>query len=193
MSKYHINDIAEVRMGFHFRGRVQEEPDGNALVLQIRDVDEAGRFDPESLTPMDIPNMENHALSFQDIVFLARGARRYAFLFNEPRYENIVPAGYFMVIRPKSDQVSPAYLAWAMNQDLFQAKVNAASSGTAVPQITKSNLTSLEIDVPDVATQERIAAIDNLMQRELKLIHRIRDCRSALLRAAARNEPGTIE
>lgn len=187
-----INDIAEVRMGFHFRGRVQEEPDGNALVLQIRDVDETGRFDPESLTPMDIPNLENHALSFQDIVFLARGARRYAFLFNEPRYGNIVPAGYFMVIRPKSEQVRPAYLAWAMSQNAFQAKVNAASSGTAVPQITKSNLITLEIDVPDIATQEQIAAIDSLMQRELKLFHQIRDRRSSLLRAAARHKPGTI-
>lgn len=133
------------------------------------------------------------AFSFHDIMFLARGARRYAFLFIEPRYEIIVPAGYFMVIRPKSNQVHPVYLAWAMNQDLFQAKLNAVSSGTAVPQITESNLTSLEIDVPDVATQERIAAIDNLMQRELKLIHRIRDRRSSLLRAAARQKPGTIE
>ena len=185
-----INDIAVVRMGFHFRGRVQEEPNGNALVLQIRDVDEAGRFDPESLTPMEIPNLENHALSLRDVLFSARGTRRYAFLFNEPHYKNIVPAGYFMVLRPKSDRVRPDYLAWAMNQDLFQAKVDAVSSGTAVPQITKANLTSLEVDVPNVATQERIAAVDSLMQRELKLIHGIRDRRSALLRAAARTNLG---
>ena len=182
-----INDIADVRMGFHFRGRVLEEPDGNALVLQIRDVDEAGRFDPGTLTPMEIPNVENHSLSVGDIVFLARGARRYAFLFSEGYRRNIVPAGYFMVLRPKDDRVKPEYLAWAMNQELFQAKIDAVSSGTTVPQITKSSLTELEIDVPDVATQQTIVAIDGLMQRELQLIHKIRDRRAALLRAAARN------
>jgi hypothetical protein len=188
--KNKINDIADVRMGFHFRGRVHEEPNGNALVLQIRDVDEAGRFDPESLTPMEIPNVENHSLSVGDIVFLARGARRYAFLFSEGYRRNIVPAGYFMVLRPKDDRVKPDYLAWAMNQELFQAKIDAVSSGTAVPQITKGSLTELEIDVPDVATQHRIVAIDRLMQRELHLIHKIRDCRATLLRAAARNNAG---
>ena len=57
-------------MGYHFRGRVQDEPGGNALVLQIRDVDEDGRFDPEALTPMEIPNLPNHALSAGDVVFL---------------------------------------------------------------------------------------------------------------------------
>lgn len=184
--KIQINDIAEVRMGYHFRGRVQEEPGGNALVLQIRDVDEAGRFDPEMLIRTEIPNLENHSLSHGDVVFLARGARRYAFLFDESRYDNIVPAGYFMVLRPKSESVRAGYLVWAINQDPFQARINAVSSGTAVPQITKGNLTELSIDVPDVETQECIVAVTNLMQRELTIIQKIRERRAALLRAASR-------
>ena len=147
-----INDIAEVRMGYHFRGRVQEEPGGNALVLQIRDVDEDGRFNPDTLTPMEIPNLPNHALSAGDVVFLARGARRYAFLCDVVNHHNIVPAGYFMVLRAKDERVRPGYLAWAINQDRFQALIDSVSSGTAVPQITKGNLTELSIDVPDVQT-----------------------------------------
>ena len=185
-----INDIADVRMGYHFRGRVQEEPGGNALVLQIRDVDEEGRFDPEMLTPMDIPNLENHSLSLGDVVFLARGARRYAFLFDESRHGNIVPAGYFMVLRPKTQRVRAGYLAWAINQNPFQARVDAVSSGTAVPQITKGNLTALSIDVPDVQTQDRIAAVTHLMRRELTIIQKLREYRAALLRAAARGGAG---
>ena len=181
-----INDIAEVRMGYHFRGRVDDQPGGNALVLQIRDVDEDGRFDPEALTTMEIPNLENHSLLLGDIVFLARGARRYAFLFDESGYDNIVPAGYFMVLRAKTERLRPDYLAWAINQDPFQARINAASSGTAVPQITKGNLTELSIDVPDVQTQRRIAAIDSLMRRESTLMQKLQDCRSTLLRAASR-------
>ncbi|QDT05230.1 Type I restriction modification DNA specificity domain protein [Rubripirellula lacrimiformis] len=181
-----ISDIAEVRMGYHFRGRVQEEPGGNALVLQIRDVDEDGRFDPEALTPMEIPNLPNHALSAGDAVFLARGARRYAFLFDAVSHDNIVPAGYFMVLRANHERVRPGYLAWAINQDRFQALIDSVSAGTAVPQITKSNLTRLSIDVPDLQTQDRIAAIDSLMKRERTLMQHLTDRRSALLRAAAR-------
>ncbi|QDV26041.1 restriction endonuclease subunit S [Aureliella helgolandensis] len=181
-----INNIAEVRMGYHFRGRVQEEPGGNALVLQIRDVDEDGRFNPDALTPMEIPNLPNHVLSAGDVVFLARGARRYAFLCDVVDHHNIVPAGYFMVLRAKDERVRPGYLAWAINQDRFQALIDSVSSGTAVPQITKGNLTELSIDVPDVQTQDRIAAIDSLMKHERTLMQKLRDRRSALLRAAAR-------
>lgn len=181
-----VGDVAEVRMGYHFRGRVQEEPGGNALVLQIRDVDEEGRFDPGALTAAEIPNLRNHSLSAGDVVFLARGVRRYAFRFEENRHTNIVPAGYFMVLRVTEERLRPGYLAWAINQNPFQAQVDAASSGTAVPQITKANLTRLTIDVPDSATQERIVAVDALMKRERMLMQELQDRRSALLRAASR-------
>ena len=40
----------------------------NALLLQIRDVDEYGGFDEESLTVVDVPNLESHALRDGDVV-----------------------------------------------------------------------------------------------------------------------------
>ena len=82
----------------------------------------------------------------------------------------------------------PEYLAWAINQDPFQALIDSVSSGTAVPQITKSNLAELSIDVPEIQTQDRIVAIDVLMKRERALMQTLRDRRTALLRAAARGQ-----
>ena len=92
-----VSEVAEVRMGFHIRGSVREELGGNALLLQIRDVDTEGRFDEKSLISIDVPNLENHSLRSGDVVFLARGVRRFAFLFEGSLSDAIVPASYFMV------------------------------------------------------------------------------------------------
>jgi hypothetical protein len=100
-----INNIAEVRMGFHIRGSVQEEHGGNAFLLQIRDVDDEGQFDEKSLTVIEVPNLENHSLRSGDVVFLARGVRMHAFLFEGSQSGSIVPASYFMVLRVKHDLV----------------------------------------------------------------------------------------
>ncbi|MEX1027079.1 MAG: restriction endonuclease subunit S [Candidatus Paceibacterota bacterium] len=180
-----LGQLSEVRMGYHIRGRVQEEPGGNALLLQIRDVDDEGRFDEMSLTVVDVPNLENHSLRGGDVVFLARGVARYAFLFEGSQFGSIVPASYFMVLRVK-DAVEPAYLTWAINQDSFQRQIESASTKSAVPQITKTALVELTIDLPNFETQRRVAAVDRLMKTERELLQRLQDRRSALLRAASR-------
>jgi len=183
--KKKISDIAEVRMGYHIRGRVREDPDGNALLLQIRDVDQQGNFDENELAVLDVPNLESHSLRGGDVIFLARGAGRFAFLFQGSLSESIIPASYFMVLQP-CEHVDPAYLVWAINQPRFQRQVDVASSKTAVPQVTKTRFLELTVDVPDVVTQRRVAEIDRLMKQEIDLVNRLQGQRATLLRAFSR-------
>lgn len=181
-----INNIAEVRMGFHIRGSVQEEQGGNALLLQIRDVDDEGQFDEKSLTVIEVPNLENHSLRSGDVVFLARGVRMHAFLFEGSQSGSIVPASYFMVLRVKHDLVDPRYLVWAINQDAFQSQINTASTKSAVPQITKAAMIELKVELPDLAIQRRIVEVDRLMKIEWKLIQQLQNSRTTLLNAVSR-------
>ena len=181
-----INDIAEVRMGFHIRGSVQEEIGGNALLLQIRDVDAEGHFDEKLLTAVNVPNLDNHSLRSGDVVFLARGVRRYAFRFEGSLSDAVVPASYFMVLRVKADLVDSSYLVWVINQPSFQYQVEAASTKSAVPQITKSALIELKVELPDLAVQQQIAEVNRLMKIELKIIQELQNRRTTLLNAVSR-------
>lgn len=184
--KTRLAGATDVRMGFHIRGRVQEELGGNALLLQIRDVDDKGHFDEKSLTVLDVPNLKNHSLRASDVVFLARGVRRHAFLFEGSLSDAIVPASYFMVLRAKVDLVDPKYLVWAINQASFQIQIEAASTKSAVPQITKAALIELKIELPDLAIQQRIAEVDRLMKIEWKLTQHLQNRRTVLLNAVSR-------
>ena len=40
-----LSSVAEIRQGFTFRERVAEDPQGNAHLVQIKDVREAGQWD----------------------------------------------------------------------------------------------------------------------------------------------------
>jgi hypothetical protein len=181
-----INNIAEVRMGFHLRSSVQEERGGNAFLLQIRDVDEDGQFDEKSLTVIEVPNLENHSLRPGDVVFLARGVRMHAFLFEGSQSGSIVPASYFMVLRVKHDVVDPRYLVWAINQAAFQSQIDNASTKSAVPQITKAAMIELKVDLPNLAIQRRIVEVDRLMKIEWKLTKQLQNSRTVLLNAVSR-------
>ena len=181
-----LKSIAEVRMGFHIRGSVQEELGGNAILLQIRDVDDEGQFDEKSLTVIEVPNLENHSLRPGDVVFLARGVRMHAFLFEGSQSDAIVPASYFMVLRVKHNLVDPRYLVWAINQDAFQSQFDTASTKSTVPQITKAALIELKVELPDLAIQRRIVEVDRLMKIEWKLTQQLQNRRTVLLNAVSR-------
>jgi restriction endonuclease S subunit len=74
-----------------------------------------------------------------------------------------------MVLRPKRDVVTPEYLAWVINQPPAQRHFDVAARGTNIRMIPRSSLDDLELDVPDIETQEKIVAVNALAEREREL------------------------
>ena len=182
-----ISQLANLRLGYHFRGKIKEVVDGEAKVLQVRNVSDADGITPEPLIRVAIPNASKHSVQSGEVVFLARGRNRFAFVFDVPDPLPIIPASYFHILTPKPHVIDSAYLAWAINQPLFQSKIEARSTGTSIPQISKTDLQELTLDVPPLKTQVKIAAVDELMKRERSLISQINLNREQLLRAASRS------
>jgi restriction endonuclease S subunit len=178
-----IADIAEVRAGYPFRGRVLPDPGGNARVIQIRDLDSEGRISIDKLVRVKAANVDNYRLRDGDVLFLARGERRFAIPIPE-QADDFIAASYFFVLRPGRD-VEAAYLIWAVNQPDFQESMRAFVKGGTLPQITKTDLLSLPIEVPLLATQRQIVVVHELMEQERQLSEALNEKRSTLLRAIA--------
>src|SRR5258708_4785310 len=131
-----IAEIADGRAGFPFRGRVVSDPEGNARVVQIRDLDDAGQIRIGQLVRVKAANLENYRFRPGDALFLARGERRFATPIPELAPDDLIAASYFFVLRPGRD-VFPAYLIWAVNQPDFQEAMRTFVKGSTRPQITK--------------------------------------------------------
>jgi hypothetical protein len=71
-----------------------------------------------------------------------------------------------MILRPRLGVVTPQYLAWAINQPQAQRHFDAAACGTNMRMVPRASLEHLELDVPDIDTQQKIVAIDALSERE---------------------------
>jgi len=190
--KRKIAEIAQVRAGYPFRGRVVPDPEGNARVVQMRDLDDAGQIRIDKLVRVKAANLENYRFRPGDILFLARGERRFAIPIPDQADDPLIAASYFFVLRP-SREVDSTYLIWAVNQPEFQNAMRAFVKGSTLPQITKVDLLDLPIVVPPLATQRQIVVVHELLERERRLTDKLRENRSILLRAVARtaSEPTT--
>jgi restriction endonuclease S subunit len=65
--------------------------------------------------------------------------------------------------------VEPAFLAWAINQAPAQKHFDNAACGSNLRMVPRSSLDTLDIDIPDLATQRIIVAINELSEREQAL------------------------
>jgi hypothetical protein len=181
-----LKDIALIRAGVPFRGKVEPEANGRYHLVQIKDVDRNRGLRLDSLMRMDAPEVREsqHLLEPGDVLFVARGLRNDAVLFPGPM-ANAVAGAQFFVIRPTTIVV-PAYLAWYLNQETAQRHIAEYVSGSFVPFVPKAALDELEVLLPPVEDQRKIAAIQQLAMKEQELLDGIKAKRRIMTEALLR-------
>lgn len=168
-----LNDLAEVHTAVVFRDRVpQEHPDGNVRALAIRNV--------VSSTPVSWSELPRvvvaekylaNCLQEGDVVIPSRGDYYRAWLFTGADVP-VLPVGQLNVIRPAAG-LDAGYLLWFLNLPTTGAKLKQMLTGTSIKALTKTALQTLEVDLPDMERQRRIAEIVQLAGRIAAIRHRL--------------------
>lgn len=166
--KKRIRDIAEIRTGYQFRGKVEAADDANVAVIQIKDIDDRLKLQIQDLLPVNLDNPEPYMVRQGDVLFLSRGHRQYATLVSEP-VRNTVATGYFFILRPDEYVIRSDFLAWSINQPEFQDALRPFTRGTHMPLVSKADFQDLTIRLPTMAVQDRILALQQLIDREREL------------------------
>lgn len=183
--------INSITTGYQFRTRIEPDPDGNVAVLQVKDLRDDGALKSADLVRVRIEkDVELYTVQPNDVVFLSRGHKLFAVEMVNPPANAVVP-NYFFILRPKTEIVLPAYLAWFINSPKAQAQLKLVHAGTHMPIVTKSDFEQIEIDVPPLDTQRAIVALAELAWREQQLLRELLETKSKLVeqicgRAAAR-------
>jgi hypothetical protein len=173
-----LGELAEVQMGYPFRSRVEHDPQGDVVVIQMRDIDDANRLHAEEAIRVTLPKgKSHHLLRPGDLLFRSRGGRNGAAHVQEG-IEAAVLAAPMLLIRPHS--VLPAYLCWYINAPVTQARLAALAEGTSVRMISAEALRALEVPLPPPAMQQRIVQIAALAEQEQALVARIASLRQRL-------------
>ena len=117
-----------------------------------------------------------------DVLFLARGNRPVAAAVIESM-EDAFLSSFFFLVRPNEKLVRPRYLAWSINVPL-RSQVAVLMQGSHVPQVSIADFGELMIDLPSLAVQDRIVALDELGRREKRLAEEVARRRAELVRLA---------
>jgi restriction endonuclease S subunit len=181
--KQKIKEIADIQIGYQFRGKIEADPNGTYKVIQIRDFDEFQNLGATDLYKINLKyDAERYIVNKGDILFLARGHRNYAIPIKESLVDTIA-ASYFFILRLRNENILPEYLAWFIMQAPAQAYLhNIARRGTHMPMVPKSAFENLPIDIPDIETQKTIIKLDTLLEKERSLLGQLQEKRTQLIK-----------
>ena len=70
-----LSELADVRMGYPFRSRLEPDPMGNVAVIQMKDIDEANQVRAEGAIRVALAGSKahHHLLRAGDLLFRSRG------------------------------------------------------------------------------------------------------------------------
>jgi len=178
-----LSQVCSILTGFTARGRLDPAEHGGVLALQLRDILPNGSVASDSLTRIQLDNVpERYMVRTGDVVFRSRGERNTAAVVNESITEPAMVVLPLMILRPNTQLLSGAYLAWAINQEPAQRHFEVAAQGTSLRMVSRTSLEALTIAVPDFQTQQRILLIDALAERERELAQQLNLKRHELIR-----------
>jgi len=177
-----LGELAEIRTGYPFRGRIERVEKGGCRLVQMGDVDSDSAKVGDDLAHIEPPtNWEKHRLHFGDVLFLGRGIRNDAATF-VGRARDIIAAPHLFVLRTRSEWLSaPEYLTWFLNLPETQQRIGSFRSGSAVPFVPMEAFARLEVPVPSIEVQNHVVGIQRLCRQEQHLLAKIRERRRALV------------
>jgi len=181
-----LGELAEVRMGYPFRSRLEHDPQGDVAVIQMKDIDDANLLHAEEAIRVALPKGKTrHLLRAGDLLFRSRGRSNGA----AQVLDGIGPAvlaAPMLLIRPL--KVLPAYLCWYINAPATQVQLAAVAEGTSVRMISAEALKALDVPLPSLAAQQRIVQAATLAEQEQTLLARIATLRQRLTNHILMNE-----
>ena len=177
-----LGELAEIRTGYPFRGRIERVESGGCRLVQMGDVRAAtGEVSIELAHVVAPPNWQKHVLQPGNVLFVGRGMRNDAATF-VGETGNVIAAPHLFVLRARSERlVLPGYLTWFLNLPETQERIRSFRSGSAVPFVPMEAFSRLELPVPSIEIQNHVVGIQRLCRQEKHLLAQIRERRRALI------------
>lgn len=167
---YLLKDIANISLGYPFRGKIEEASEG-IPVIQPKDTTVESGINFDQCTITAIPNnAEEYYLQDQDILFPPRGSVNYASVFHQSETKRpYIASPNFFVIHVHDTAALPQFVAWQLNQIVCQQYFESNAEGGSVKSIRRKTLEEVRITLPCITKQQTIIKLDKAQRREQQL------------------------
>ena len=182
--------VADIRQGFTFREKVQEEASGNAHIVQIKDVREAEQngsgmqLRPESLPKMDWQGKDQIKIVDDCVLLPSRGDYLTAH-YIKPNENSaldlpVIASSQFLLLTPK-ENVLTEYLCWYLNQAKVQQRLRYEGQGSKILMLSVAMMNDFMIAVPSIKTQQQIIDLNRLWEQEQVLTQKLLQNREQMM------------
>lgn len=164
-----LSELVDIKVGFP--GQPSQE--GELLFFQLRQFDEFGSLIngmPDFIMLDD--KSKTHVLQDGDVLFVGKGNRLFAWCY-QPTDTHAIASSSFFVLRPNGNRIDSAYLAAILNAPQTKAVFQVIGGGTNIFSIRKSELGALQIPLPPLEQQKKIAAVAQLHRNEIELTRKL--------------------
>lgn len=172
--------------GYPLRGSAESLSNGEVHYIQMRNVDPEHGIAWSDVAKLDLKvKHEQIYLKIGDIIFSARGSRNFAYQIEDVP-QNTVCAPHFFIVRVhKPELLSPAFLAWQINQRPAQSYFQSTATGTHILNIRRDVLENLKIAIPPLAVQQKTIQFADAVRQERILTNQLLDNREKQMIALA--------
>lgn len=180
-----LSQLVEFVPAYPFRGSIKHIPESSIRVIQMKDTFEDKRINWEDMTRCNLegkrsPNWVQH----DDIIVELRGKRNYAQHITMPP-EKVVVSPHFALLRPKSKDILPTFLAWQLNQTPAQNYFLKTAEGSVQLSLRKSILESVFIKMPPISAQKEVVGLHLAIRKEQSLYYKMIKNRDKTIAAIA--------
>jgi len=178
-----LSNIAEIRQGYQFRKKIENNPDGAINLVQMANIIDSKNIDYQNLAHTSKTGFKKeHFLNKGDILFCARGKNNYALLIDKD-IQNTIAVSQFFIIRTNKTKLLPAYLAWYLAQPEAVAYFKSNTLMSTVPLINKKTIENFKLALPSISKQKIIANVYRLKEKERYLTEQILHEKEKLINA----------
>ena len=183
---FSIADMAHLQGGYPFRGSIESAANGDALAVQMKDVDLERGISWSGVTRTHLPGRKQADwLKAGDILVVSKGASFYAVCLDEPPCPAVCSPHFFHLQIKQAAVAIPAFIAWQINQPPFQRQLQQAAEGSSQLSIRRPVLEALTLSIPSLADQHRIVALAELAKQERQIFTQLIRNRELQLTALA--------
>ncbi len=192
MMQKKLSEIADIQLGFPFRGKLEDLPEGDVYVIQPKDIDSNGGVNWGAVARVSLPGRAKPLyLKNGDILIPGKGRD------NSPKRvldiaegQLVVASPYFFTVRvPHKALIDPlgGFIYWWLKQRPTRDYFSRYAAGSAVKNITKSVIESTLIILPSEDEMVGVIFSDVLIDQHTQTLYRLIENNKKVTEGIAQN------
>ncbi len=166
-----VKDLCTIRVGYSFRSRVIDDPEGTTKIVQPKNISSDGTISFNGSTLLRTQVTPRSPLKNGEVLVLNKGHFAAA-VFDMPQGETWVTTASVMVITLTSKEVIPEYIALYLNSTKGQRKLSSLQELSSIPFVKRKNIEKMEIPVPSISKQKKLVEMNNAISNYTELTKR---------------------